>query len=85
MPYLPVTVPPAIVVADNRDYVNPGNRPDPYPAITKYTRIEHARTQQRLNELAPKVMTDPEAARQYRELSDSNARQLQILTDPNGH
>ena len=83
MPYMPADTPPAIViVADNSDY-RYDRRPDPYPAITKYTRIEQQRTQQRLNELAPKVATDPEAARQYRELSDSNARQLQILTDPN--
>jgi hypothetical protein len=83
MPYLSADAPPAIVIADNRDYVNPGNRPDPYPSITKYNRIEQQRNQQRLNELAPKAATDPEAARQYRELSDLNARQLQILTDPN--
>lgn len=84
MPYLPADTPPAIVIADNRDYATPGNRPDPsYPAITKYTRIEQARTQQRMLELAPKVMTDPEAARQYQQLQDLNARQLQILTDPN--
>lgn len=38
---------------------------------------------QHMLELAPKAMTDPGAARQYRELSDSNARQLQILTNPN--
>ena len=83
MPYLPVTVPPAIVIADNRDYVNPGNRLDPYPSITKYNRIEQARTQQRMLELVPKIDHDPAAARQYRELSDSNARQVQVLTDPN--
>lgn len=83
MPYLPVTVPPVIAISDNRDYATPGNRPDPYPAITKYTRIEQQRTQQRMLELAPKAMTDPEAARQYQQLQDSNARQLQILTDPN--
>ncbi len=83
MPFLPVTVPPAIVIADNRDYVTPGRRPDPYPGITKYTRIEQQRTQQRMLELAPKAATDPEAARQYQQLQDLNARQLQILNDPN--
>ena len=83
MPYLPVDLPPAIVIADNRDYATPGNRPDPYPAITKYNRIEQQRTQQRMLELAPKAATDPEAARQYQQLQDLNARQLQILTDPN--
>ena len=83
MPYLPVDTPPAIIIADNRDYVSPGQRPDPYPSITKYTRIEQQRTQQRMLELAPKAATDPEAARQYQQLQDSNARQLQILTDPN--
>lgn len=83
MLYLPVAIPPAIViVADNRDYVNPNNRPSLTPNVDRYLRIEQQRTQQRLNELAPKAATDPEAARRYRELSDLNARQLQILTDP---
>lgn len=82
MPFLPADTPPAIVIADSRGYATPGSRPDPYPAITRYNRIEQAKTQQRLNELGPKAMTDPEAARQYRELSDSNARQVQVLTDP---
>lgn len=83
MPYLPADTPPVIAISDNRNFATPGNRPDPYPAITRYNQIEQAKTQQRLNELAPKAMTDPEAARQYRQLQDSNARQLQILTDPN--
>jgi hypothetical protein len=82
MPYLPADLPPVVIVADARGYADPNSRPDPYPSITKYTRIEQARTQQRLNELAPKAMADPEAARQYRQLSDWNARQVQILTDP---
>ena len=85
MPYLPADTPPAIVVvSDNSDY-RYDRRPSLTPNVDRYLRIEQQRTQQRLNELAPKVMTDPEAARQYRELSDSNARQLQILTDPNGY
>ncbi len=83
MPHLPVDLPPAIVIADNRDYATPGNRPDPHPSITRYNRIEQQRTQQRMLELAPKAATDPEAARQYQQLQDLNARQLQILTDPN--
>ena len=82
MPFLPADLLPAIVVADSRDYVTPGNRPDPYPAITKYNRIMQQQTQQRLNELAPRAVTDPEAARQYQQLQDWNARQLQILNDP---
>ena len=83
MPFLPADLPPVIAISDNRDYATPGNRPDPYPNITKYSRIEQQRTQQRLNELAPRAVTDPEAARQYQQLQDSNARQVQILTDPN--
>ena len=83
MPFLPADLPPAIVVADSRDYVTPGNRPDPYPAITKYNRIMQQQTQQRMLELVPKIDHDPEAARQYQQLSDSNARQVQVLTDPN--
>jgi hypothetical protein len=83
MHYLPVDNPPAIViVADNRDYANPDNRPSLTPNVDRYLQIEQQRTQQRLNELAPKAATDPDAARRYRELSDWNARQLQILTDP---
>ena len=68
MPFLPADNPPAIEIADNRDYVNPGQRPSPYPHIDRYLKIDQARTQQRLNELAPKVATDPVAARRYREL-----------------
>jgi len=82
VPYLPADTPPAIVIADNQDYVNPGSRTDPYPNITKYNRIEQQRTQQRMLELVPRVATDPEAARQYQQLQERNARQLQILTDP---
>lgn len=82
MPYLPADLPPVVIVAEARDYRPGAIQPEPYPGIDKYTRIEQAKTQQRLNELAPKVSTDPDAARQYRELSDQNARQLQILTDP---
>ena len=83
MPYLPVDLPPAIViVADNSDY-RYDRRPSLTPNVDRYNRIEQQRNQQRLNELAPKAVTDPEAARQYRQLSDQNARQLQILTDPN--
>ena len=82
MPYLPADVPPAIVVADNRDYVTRDNLPEPYPGITKYQRIEQARIQQQLNDLAPKAVTDPDAARRYQQLSDYNARLLQTLTDP---
>lgn len=83
MPYLPADTPPAIVIADARDYANPGNRPDPYLNISRYQRIEQQRTQQQMLQLAPKAASDPEAARQYRQLSDWNARQVQILTDPN--
>lgn len=83
MPYLPVTVPPAIViVADNSDY-RYDRRPSLTPSVDRYLQIEQAKTQQRLNELAPKAATDPEAARQYQQLQDWNARQLQILNDPN--
>jgi hypothetical protein len=83
MPYLPADLPPAIVIADNRDYADPNNRPSLTPNVDKYLRIEQARTQQQMLQLAPKVMADPEAARQYRQLSDWNARQTQVLTDPN--
>lgn len=84
MPYLPVDTPPAImIVADARGYADPNSRPSLTPNVDRYLRIDQARTQQRLNELAPKAATDPHAARQYRELSDQNARQVQILTDPN--
>jgi ASC-1-like (ASCH) protein len=82
MPYLPVDAPPAIsVVADNADY-RYDRRPDPYPNIRRYNEIQQQLTQQQLNELAPKTASAPEAARRYRELSEQNARQLQILTDP---
>lgn len=83
MPFLPVTAPPAIVVADNRDYATPGNRPSLTPNVDRYNRIEQQRTQQRMLELVPKIDHDPEAARQYQQLQDWNARQLQILNDPN--
>ena len=53
-----------------------------YPNVTRYQVIQQQQTQQQLNELAPKAATDPEAARRYRELSEFNARQVQILTDP---
>ena len=83
MPYLPADLPPVIAISDNRDFATPGNRPDPYPAITKYNRIEQQRTQQRMLELVPKIDHDPAAARQYQQLQERNARELQILTDPN--
>lgn len=82
MPLIAADLPPLVIVADARDYRPKADLPDPYPNITQYNRIEQARTQQQLNELAPKAATDPDAARRYRELSDQNARQLQILTDP---
>jgi hypothetical protein len=82
MPYLPADLPPAIVIADNRDYADPNNRPSLTPNVDKYLRIEQARTQQQMLQLAPKAAIDPEAARQYRQLSDQSARQVQILTDP---
>ena len=82
MPYLPVTVPPVIIiVADNSDY-RYDRRPSLTPNIDRYNQIQQQRTQQQMNELAPKAAIDPESARRYQELSDSNARQLQILTDP---
>ena len=83
MPYLPADLPPVIAISDNRDFATPGNRPSLTPNVDRYLQIEQQQTQQGLNELAPKAATDPEAARQYRELSERNARQLQILTDPN--
>jgi len=83
MPYLPVDLPPVVIVAGARDNRPGAAQPAPYPGIDKYNRIEQARTQQRLNELAPRAATDPDAARRYQELSDQNARLLQILTDPN--
>jgi DNA-binding HxlR family transcriptional regulator len=56
-----------------------------YGNIRKYSEIEQQRLQQQLNELRPKALTDPDAARRYRELTEQNGRLLQILTDPSGY